>query len=119
MARGDHHPVEESRCRKTEPEIKKMIKDALRPIRFNKGRGYFFGANFNGVEQLFPDKPEPEGKNLIHMKDTDSRFVIQDMIAHPGDGVTLILKAEFKLDGVTRQCRPDFLLYIGDSNPGF
>ena len=40
-------------------DIKKMIKDALRPIRFNKGRGYYFAFNLKGVEEAFPWPAQP------------------------------------------------------------
>jgi signal transduction histidine kinase len=46
-------------------EIEKMVKDALRPIRYNRGRGYYFATRLDGVEQLFTDRPEMEGKNLL------------------------------------------------------
>jgi signal transduction histidine kinase len=62
------------------PELNKMVREALRPIRFDVGRGYYFATDFNGVEQLFADRPEMEGKNLLDMKDTDGRPVIQDLI---------------------------------------
>ncbi|CAB1081372.1 diguanylate cyclase/phosphodiesterase (GGDEF & EAL domains) with PAS/PAC sensor(s) [Olavius algarvensis Delta 1 endosymbiont] len=66
---------------KTPAELKKIIKDALRPIRYNKQRGYYFITRFDGVEILFADRPEMEGKNLIDMQDTRGKFVIRDMIA--------------------------------------
>jgi len=64
-----------------EARIQAMIKEALRPIRFNHGRGYYFAINLNGVEELFADRPELEGKDLSGMQDTQGQFVIQDMIA--------------------------------------
>ena len=62
-------------------ELKKIITDALRPIRYNTQRGYYFITRFDGVEILFADRPEMEGKNLIDMQDTQGKFVIRDMIA--------------------------------------
>lgn len=70
----------ENRDIKSRADIEKMIKDALRPIRFNHGRGYYFATDLTGIEQLFADRPELEGKNMIGMKDTQGKFVIQDMI---------------------------------------
>ncbi|MBT4526820.1 MAG: PAS domain S-box protein [Deltaproteobacteria bacterium] len=70
-------------------EIKKMIKDALRPIRFFDGRGYYFAFSMDGVEQLYPAHPEFEGKNLIGLQDSKGNFVIQDeikMIKTSGEG---------------------------------
>ena len=62
-------------------ELKKIITDALRPIRYNNQRGYYFITRLDGVEILFADRPEMEGKNLIDMQDTRGKFVIRDMIA--------------------------------------
>ncbi len=70
----------ENRGRKEDAEIIKMIKDALRPVRFNSGRGYYFAGDFNGIEQLFADRPEMEGKDLSAMQDSEGRYVIRDMI---------------------------------------
>jgi two-component system, cell cycle sensor histidine kinase and response regulator CckA len=61
-------------------KIKKLVKDALRAIRFNKERGYYFATSLDGVEQLFADRPELEGENLLEMQDTKGKFVIRDMI---------------------------------------
>ena len=66
---------------KNPAELKKIIKDALRPIRYNNQRGYYFVTRLDGVEILFADRPEMEGLNLIDMQDTQGKFVIRDMIA--------------------------------------
>ena len=71
------------------PEIKKMIKDALRPIRFNQNRGYYFAVSMDGVNQLYPAKPEFEGSNVLNLKDSKGDFVIQDeikVIEQQGEG---------------------------------
>lgn len=65
---------------KTEKELAGMIREALRPIRYNSGRGYFFATDLDGVEQLFPDRPELEGHNLLDMTDSEGKPVIRDMI---------------------------------------
>lgn len=70
----------ENRDNRSRTEIEKMIKDALRPIRFAGGRGYYFAANLAGIEILFADRPEMEGKNLLNMQDTQGKFVIRNMI---------------------------------------
>ena len=57
-----------------------MIKGALRAIRFNGVRGYYFATELNGVSQLFADKPHLEGKNLLGMRDSDGRYVVKDQI---------------------------------------
>lgn len=70
----------ENRDNRSRHEIKKLIKDALRPIRFAGGRGYYFATDLDGIEILFADRPQLEGKTLLNMQDTRGKFVIQDMI---------------------------------------
>jgi PAS domain S-box-containing protein len=66
---------------KTLHEIGDMIKEALRPIRFNSGRGYYFAVSMDGVEQLYPIKPEFEGESLIDLQDSKDNYVIRDEIS--------------------------------------
>lgn len=61
-------------------EITKMIKDALREIRFNDGRGYFFIDTLEGDVILYPVYPENEGKNLIDLQDDMGSYTLQDEI---------------------------------------
>ncbi len=69
------------RGQKDRTAIAELIKEALRPIRFNNGRGYYFAVSMDGVEQLYPIRPEFEGVNLLDLKDSKGRFVIRDEIA--------------------------------------
>lgn len=62
-------------------EIKKMIKDALRTIRFNEGRGYFFAFNLDGTEELFPPQPELEGADMLPVQGGNGEFVVRDMLS--------------------------------------
>lgn len=71
---------QQNKSSKSDTEIQQMIIDALRPIRFNNGQGYYFSTRLDGVELLFADKPEMEGLNLLGFKDSRGKFVIKDMI---------------------------------------
>jgi PAS domain S-box-containing protein len=71
---------DQNRATRTPEELKELIKQALRPIRYNNQRGYYFITRLDGVEVLFADRPEMEGLNLIDMQDTRGRYVIRDMI---------------------------------------
>ncbi len=59
-------------------EIKKLIKDALRPIRFDNGKSYYFIGSLNGYEVLFPVAPEYEGKYVYNLQDDLGNYVIRD-----------------------------------------
>ncbi len=74
------HIYQQNRTATDNSAIVAMIKDALRPIRFEKGKGYYFMTSLDGTELLFADKPEIEGKNLLNLQDTQGKFVIRDMI---------------------------------------
>jgi len=64
----------------SDEEIQKMILCALRPIKFDLGKGYFFITHLDGTEVLFSDKPEIEGLNILDIRDTEGNYVIRDMI---------------------------------------
>lgn len=61
-------------------EITGMIKDALRDIRFNDGRGYFFIDTLEGDVVLYPAFPENEGSNFIDLKDDDGQYVVRNEV---------------------------------------
>ncbi len=70
----------ENHGKMSEDQIGRLIIETLRSIRFNDGRGYFFITDLTGVERLFTDRPEFEGKNLLELKSHDGKYVIRDMI---------------------------------------
>jgi len=61
-------------------DLERLVRETLRTIRFNDGRGYYFAHDLDGVAQLRPDAPELEGANLLDLKDSQGRSVTQDMI---------------------------------------
>ncbi|MCX8028033.1 MAG: cache domain-containing protein [Thermodesulfovibrionales bacterium] len=66
--------------KKSLEEMKEIVRESLRLKRFNNNRGYYFATDTKGIEQLFADRPEMEGKNLLNMTDIDGKYVIKDMI---------------------------------------
>lgn len=69
----------------TDPELSMrqrvdIAKEAIRPIRFFNGRGYFFMFDLTGVEVLFPIRPELEGERIVDMRTHDGQYVVKDMI---------------------------------------
>lgn len=77
---------------KTKEEITILIKDALRDIRFNKGRGYFFIHEMNGVNVLHPILPSREGTNISKKRDKNGvqRFkVVQDIVKEQTSGYAI------------------------------
>ncbi|MEA1923733.1 MAG: cache domain-containing protein [Pseudomonadota bacterium] len=74
------HIYQQNRAVKSKAEIKQTIIDALRPIRFAEGSGYYFANSQDGFNLLFADKPEVEGVNLLDVQDTHGQYVVKDMI---------------------------------------
>ena len=62
---------------KSDKQIKALINDALRDIRFNNGRGYFFIYETKGTNVLHPLLPHLENKNLWSFKDVKGDHIIQ------------------------------------------
>jgi PAS domain S-box-containing protein len=62
-------------------QVRNMILDALRPIRFDEGRGYFFAIRTDGLVILNAAKPDLEGKNLLQLQDSHGLPFIKDLIA--------------------------------------
>lgn len=70
-------------------EIKNLVKEAIRPMRFNKGEGYFFAASLDGYEQLYPPHPELENKCILGLQDSRGSYAILDeikMVKEHGSG---------------------------------
>ena len=65
------------RHRMPKAEIAALIREVLRPIRFNQGRGYFFIADLRGTMVLLPIQPDAEGKDFDGWQDADGRYVLR------------------------------------------
>ncbi len=66
---------------KSVEEIEALIKQALRSLRYNNGRGYYFAFTLEGVETLFEIRPELEGTNMLQVRGGEGEFVVSDMLA--------------------------------------
>lgn len=66
--------------RLSDQEIQRTIVEALRTIRFNDGRGYYFITSLNEVEHLFPPNPSFEGKVAGDVFSAEGVKVVNDII---------------------------------------
>ncbi len=104
---------------KTLSEVQNMIKEALRPIRFFDGRGYFFSVSLDGIEQLYPIKPEFEGKNVLNLQDAKGTFVIQDeidVVKESGEGFVKHFWVKPKGTSSEAQLKISFVKYFKPLN---
>ncbi|MBN1626240.1 MAG: cache domain-containing protein [Deltaproteobacteria bacterium] len=80
----------ENKGNRNRQEIEKMVKDVLRPIRYNNDRVYYFAIGLDGTAELVGEGTELEGKNLLNILDEERRSVVKDMIgiaSAAGEGV--------------------------------
>jgi PAS domain S-box-containing protein len=63
-----------------EKDVRHIIKESLREIRYNDGRGYLFVIDLKGNEILNGDRPDLEDKNLLRYPDEKVVKVVHDMI---------------------------------------
>jgi PAS domain S-box-containing protein len=61
-------------------EIKKMIKDAIRPIRYANDRGDVFIYTLDGYAVMLPRSPQIEGKNGLDHQDNSGNFVVRNEV---------------------------------------
>ena len=66
--------------RQSASEVQKMIVEALRPIRFFDGRGYFFIDDMNGKFILLPIGRQLEGKTSLDNKDDTGHYIMRGLI---------------------------------------
>jgi len=61
-------------------EVKRLIIEALRPIRFYDGRGYYFIDDMQGQFILLPTAPQLEGKTNLDNRDDNGHFIMRGLI---------------------------------------
>jgi diguanylate cyclase (GGDEF)-like protein len=64
---------------KSEQEVTQLISDALRNIRFNQGRGYFFIYKTNGLSVMHPIVPKMEGTFKQTLQDVRGNYIVRDL----------------------------------------
>ena len=67
-----------------EAALKKLILEALRPLRFFDGRGYFFVDDDKGMCLLLPTAPQLEGTSLWDNRDPTGHYIMRDLVQASG-----------------------------------
>ncbi len=60
--------------------LKDLVREALRPIRFNNGRGYIYAVATNGIHEVAPTQPHLEGTLLRDRSGSPHDIVVREMI---------------------------------------
>jgi len=73
-------------------DLKQLIKEALRDVRFFNGRGYLFIDDMAGNCILLPTAPHLEGKSLYDNQDDTGHYIMRGLIDavknHRGEGIS-------------------------------
>ncbi|WP_246046980.1 bifunctional diguanylate cyclase/phosphodiesterase [Colwellia ponticola] len=64
---------------KPEQEVKRLITTALRDIRFNEQRGYFFIYSVDGQSILHPILPQMEGTSKADLQDSRGNYIVREL----------------------------------------
>jgi diguanylate cyclase (GGDEF)-like protein/PAS domain S-box-containing protein len=64
-----------------ESEVKALIRESLRDIRFFNGRGYIFIDDANGLCILLPTSPSVEGRSLYDNQDDTGHYIMRGLLA--------------------------------------
>ncbi len=72
--------IYQSNLGKSKADITKMISDALKPIRFYNGRGYFFIFQMDGVNVMHALKPHLEGQSALGSVDIKGTPILAEHI---------------------------------------
>jgi len=83
--------IYEANKHKSEAQVTKLISDALRSIRFNQGRGYYFIYKTNGLNVMHPTLPNFEGTSKWGIQDGRDNYILRDIekvVTTKGEGFT-------------------------------
>ena len=70
--------------RRPAAEVKRLIVEALRPVRFYDGRGYYFIDDLQGQFILLPTAPQLEGKTVLDNQDDRGHYIMRGLIDAAG-----------------------------------
>ncbi|MEJ0019094.1 MAG: cache domain-containing protein [Acetobacteraceae bacterium] len=75
----------------TREQAIKRFRDAIRPIRFDGGTGYYFAYAMDGTTLVVGPTPEVEGSNRLGITDTEGKFWVREQIAaaRAGGGIVI------------------------------
>ena len=66
--------------RRPAAEVKQLIVEALRPVRFYDGRGYYFIDDMSGQFILLPTAPKLEGSTVLDNRDDTGHYIMRGLI---------------------------------------
>ena len=71
---------EKNKGKKSNEEIEKIIKETLEVIRFNSGKGYYFGGNVEKGKLLFTSNPDYVGEMVLDYRGPNGKYIFREMV---------------------------------------
>ncbi|OHX68189.1 sensor histidine kinase [Flammeovirga pacifica] len=68
---------ERNKYKLSKQQIIELIKDSLKPIRFNSSRGYYFIDHIDGYSVMNASDPSAEGQNILDYQDAKGNYFIR------------------------------------------
>lgn len=70
------------------PQVEEIIREALRTLRYDEGRGYLFAFDGDLTARLMADRATYEGRSMAEVKDADGKRFMVEMkaLADAADG---------------------------------
>lgn len=65
---------------KSKAQISQLIHDALFPLNWDNGRGYYFVLNIQGIMQIHWNNPELQRQDVTNLRDKQGKFFIREFI---------------------------------------
>lgn len=75
---GAIHSRESGRL--AQQEVRRLIVEALRPVRFFGGRGYYFIDDMSGRFVLMPTMPRLEGQRRLDSRDDQGQLIMRSLV---------------------------------------
>lgn len=84
-----NHLFNQNNRNNSQEEIENLVRQALRPLRFNRGHDYFFAFGMDGTIHFYPPDPSLEGQRAGQAFSGEKLQVIHNLrniVRHKGEG---------------------------------
>lgn len=61
-------------------KLEQLIHDALYPVSWDNGQGYYFAFSLDGTMKIYSNKPDLESKDIKQLQDHGGKFFVKEMI---------------------------------------
>lgn len=74
------HIYQQHQATESREHIEAMIHDALYPVNWDNGQGYYFALTTQGQMKIYSGEPDLESKYINDLQDSDGKYVVRELI---------------------------------------